>query len=877
MTGILRKLGFYARTFRSMNGAERRAVLRRVVPDSPVRFVTRKVGIYFVRAVEIVFGAKAANAVFWRMWSSVNGWRNTERRLTQLALRAPETVDGFVEEGFRRGFDVTVLNGFVWNRHSRAKLAQLLAEPGLMDDPGMQKRVSGSQRYAAVLVTSAARLLDEAEARRIATRVYSLQPALTDVYFALIDSAGTRLAQPPTDPDFRGILQSGFRTKCAHRLIITDDHAQPESIVSLFHNAERVTLIALSDTFGKADFAPFMAGTGVKELIVEHIRSRATRFSHDYIVSHRQSRDVALAIGARLRAVPGLAEPSDIGVIEVAVADLLHFQSLRIRAVELLLADTSFDHIVIATDKHDGQSPFIQGFAGVAGLASDPRVEVISISDALDQRARFGQCLASIVKPVPPVSATLDWAPPLPRLLADLESAAQQAAGLFPMPDGLPTKPVVQMFTTSNTAYNASTVGYAAALAKDYKVTIVHAGANALELEDQVAANGAAIEVLPVSTNFATARMLNRWLQTVMLDEQSILPVDPASYALRINVPRIASAIHAQLILGRSLTFWYQQLAKAKALPDIVIVAPQRAPQVMAIIPVARRNQVPSLTLEAHGLNANYSRYLNIGTDYYGVIAEQFRASASADFKIEPARTAIVGTPRIVAPKDHDPAAAQAIARKKMTAENRIDFDAFSGTVSFFCQPSAWEHMEKIVGLLIRAAERLDLQLLLKAHPEEAPSRVAAYRALAKAMGAQNRMRIVNVPPQVLVAASDVVLTAYSAAALDAAIQQVPVVCLTSGDVDYPVDQHSIVGAPLVRNLEDLTETLRALRVDPEAARKRAGAFLTTSPQFVSGPAPHLMRFVQEILATPAEDRLRPADSLPDSYFLAEPHPVFPV
>ena len=50
------------------------------------------------------------------------------------------------------------------------------------------------------------------------------------------------------------------------------------------------------------------------------------------------------------------------------------------------------------------------------------------------------------------------------------------------------------------------------------------------------------------------------------------------------------------------------------------------------------------------------------------------------------------------------------------------------------------------------------------------------------------------------IALGDLVLTAYSAAAIDAAIRQRPVVCVTDGDVDYPVDLPAIVGAPMVRS-----------------------------------------------------------------------------
>lgn len=874
MFPVLKKLVWYGQTFRAMSADQRRQALRRLRPLRRLEGLRNRIGEHFVSVLDRRFGASTANQIYWRLFSSQSLWQNTETRLLNLAANDPDALKDFVERGFTKSLDPMLLDRLSWNYHSRPILAQILARSELMEDEGFAGKVRKSRRYAAVVLASAVRLLDEKDARRIAGLVGRIQTAPLEDFFRLLDSSGSRLACPPTDPDVRGLLDSGFRSSCRHRLIISEDHQYPELLVPLFHGAEKVTLIALNDTFGRADFSVFPATQHLAELVVENIRSRVTRFSAAYIANHVDTRDVARMVTARLADFAGLLQPQEAGALEVAIADFLHFQTLKIRAVKELLADVKFDHIVITTEKHDAGSSYIRSLAAVSGLAKDPRIEVVSVSPSMDQRSRFDQCIYGLLNPITTVPSALDWALPLRQVLGDLSIAAE--AFSHTLPDT--THDQVLVFASQNAAYDASTASYAAAIAAEHPVQILHAGLNTIPLQIQLAEQGADIPVVPFPIHFKKASRLNRWLNQVLLDVHSKLPPSPAGDALRIHLNRIAEeVIHSQLILARGIDIWFSRMKSAADLAKLVVVAPQRAPQILLVLPVARAHGVPTLALEAHGLNANYCRYVNIQADYYGVISDLFRQSAEADFRVPTDRTITIGTPRIIAPVNHDPIKARKKAREYLTSEGVVSFEGWAGTVSFFSQPSAWDHMAKVVGSILETARRLNLQVLLKPHPEETPSRIAAYQALAESLGSEGRMRIVQLPPNTLIEASDVVLTAYSAAALDAAILQVPVICVTHGDVRYPVDQHSIIGAPLIEDVDTLTHALRQLCTEQGAAGVQVAGFFQREPQFTTGPAEPLRALVRQILQTPPQDRLRPEETLPASFFLAEPHPVFPV
>jgi hypothetical protein len=849
----------------------------------------RKAGLYLVRGIEKLFGSDRAHAVYWRLWPSVRGWPNTENRLRLLADENPEAIPTFVQLALRLNRDPVVLMGLARNPHSRDALATILQDVRLTEDNPLTSVIRLRQQYAATFISVVQLLLKDTAAEALVSEALLLHRVVPDTFLQIICSAGTRVAAPSDNLLRGGVMKSGFRQTVNHRLVIVDDYKNADGVAQLFVGATNVTVLALTDLLGRADFSRFVGLGGVESIVVEHLRTRVSRFSQTYVENHEATRDVGRTIATALMQHPGLLDPTQHTYMSVAIADFLHFQCLKIAAVSALLADTGFDHIVIGTANHVPHSEYFRLLAGVPCIATDPRVELVSIAWAMAPKTQFGACLATLTgdNPLPRLRISMPTATTdvLMQIQDHAESIAERLqthiteAGSVPVAE---QKPQILLVTSNNPAYNASTAGYAAALAKNHPVTILHVGARASALQAELNSLGnqaAGIVILPVPASSKASWDSTRYaLVDLLWQVQQTLPETPAAHIVRINAERLVTeVISPQLINLHAMDRWFSMMKDGSQLPGMVILAPARMPQIAAMTTVARKFGVPTLTLEAHGLNANYSRYLKVTTDYYGVVSGYFRKDAEAGFAIPADRIAVVGTPRIVAPAEYDPQQAQADARALLAEEQGIVFGARRGTISFFCQPSAWEHVALVWCSVLRAAQVLELDVLLKTHPEETPTRKAAYLGIAESLGMAGQVFSVTGPPTPVIAASDVVLTGYSAAALDAAVLQVPVICVTEGAVDYPVDQHAMIDGPLVRSTEELQRHLGEILSDPVAARTRVMQFLQRERQFVEGPDNRLRMFVADILARPKTESIRPAESVAASVFLDSPHPTFPV
>ncbi len=337
-----------------------------------------------------------------------------------------------------------------------------------------------------------------------------------------------------------------------------------------------------------------------------------------------------------------------------------------------------------------------------------------------------------------------------------------------------------------------------------------------------------------------------------------------------------AQTIAPALLRNKTFERWLTESEAAGHLPDAIIVTPQRNPLVGSIVPIARSHKVPTLALEPHAQDANYARYTKIATDYYGVMSDYFRTSASAGFAIPEDRVVVVGSPRQVAPPRYERAPAVAAARGRFEEHTGRALDAQTTYLTYFCQPSEWSHTARVWRNILEAAGRTESTVLLKLHPEDTASRRDAYLEVASACGQRARVVPITCDASTAIELADLVLTAYSAAGLDAACRQAPVICVTDGNVRYPVDLPAIIDAPLARSVEDLTALIEEFRTSPERFDERARALIQREPQFVTGPGP----LVRELLSTVierGEQGIRSENELPHSLFLDGPHPTFPV
>ncbi len=893
MLALVERLLLNLRQFREKSPQQRReAIKRRLGPGLVARIsrfrATRE--LRHLHRVERRQGMEAAHRALWLRLAARRGWSAVQNRILTLAGENPSEIGRLAATGLRLSGDPLALVGMAQHPLSAPALARVLADERAAPLSEIDARMAARADYAAAFLVATAMTGDDAALDHARARV---RDVVGEPFLQLVESFGQRPAYPAAaiDPLLRGLRHSGLRDRKRHRLVIAENFQDPEAFLPLLCGADRVTLLGLDDTFGKAVFAGYQDYPDVGEIVVEHIRSRITRFSPQYVEAHGQTRDAAIELAAIIDGVPGLVPPGDLPHVELAIADHLFFQLLRLRAIEELLADPDFDHIVVATGNHVPASGYILTLAGVEGLTRDPRVELMSLARTVAQRTNFAALLPAILTGPRPMATAEAWLPPVSELAAQLWRNARAMSSTLPdhaVPErGDPGEgdsgdgeraPAgsVLVVATSNTAYDLSTARYAAALSRDFPTAFAICGGTAAAIQRELSNTDIAPGLIPfrllrreylVPGTTAFARWMTGQLGLFCARRG---PQDKVAHVVACAPGRlVTNIIQSQIMHGQVLEAWFSRMAGAGGLPDAIALSAARAPSVSQFMAAARRHGVPTLLLEAHGLNANYCRYAKVGADYYGVIAERFRADAAQGFAIDAGRIEVLGTPRIIA----TPGRAHAEARAEIAEALGRDFPLRpGGVVSFFSQPSNWTHVAEVWRLVLAAAQELDLQVMLKPHPEETASRVAQYGAIASQMRAEDRVQLINAGPNLLIEASDVVLTGYSAAALDAAVMGRPVICVTVGDAAYPVDQHEIARAPLVSDLPGLRAALVArLAVPGDAAY---AAFLAAEPQFAEGPDARLRRFMAEILARPV---IRPAGDLPAHLFLDPPHPTFTV
>jgi hypothetical protein len=845
------------------------------------RAVQRRLLAVQVQLVERLFGTRTANRYFWVAPGSNPDWRDVRQRLGRLSAIEHGTKDQFVLDCLNRTDDPATVVGLSRHPASSTCTTAWLARAAEGLDEAIARRLRRSHVLAGAVLGAGDRLLAPGRAADLTTWVTDLHDVPDSRLFQVRDSTGLRPTTLRSERD--GELGAGEPARPSrHRLVIAEHFYDPEDIALLLPGAEQITLLATSDTFGTADLLAYEAWPGVGRVTVEHTRSRISRFSREYIDLHEATVTVAERVVAHVAELPGLLEPHDVSVLTVEVADFLFFQALKVRAIEALLADCGFDHIVVTVDRHQPGDEYIQLLAGVVGLADDPRVEILSTSRSSQVRARFWRLADEIAAP------TAHTYTPKRQLPHDLvvrkfaEFATELGRSLqSPARSG---RSLVQVVTADVAAYNTSTNAYVSELAREFDVRVLQVGAESMQpMEGLVGRAGRDYAFDTIAVPSGPCRPLAQiLLRRLRQDQFARTPPGSADeraveWALRSTLPRLSlQALGVPLARIKAIASWMHDAQEKGTLPDAIILTPQRSPAVGSIAPAARRFGVPTIAIEPHIQDANYCRYLKISADYYGVMSDYFRQRAADGFGIELSRSRTIGSPRQVAPAGYDPRREQQLRRQQFEAETGVEMADGRITLVFFCQPSDWGHVSTVWGSILHAARATGSRVLLKTHPEETVSRAAAYVEQAAAAGMADRVVLLDVDAPTAVALADLVLTAYSTAAIDAAVRQRPVISVTEGDARYPVDLEAMVGASLVTSVDELIDVIEQYRSDPDGFECRARSLIERETQFVEGPGDRLRTFVREVVSIGAAGVRRPSE-VPRSLFLDGPHSVFPV
>ena len=286
---------------------------------------------------------------------------------------------------------------------------------------------------------------------------------------------------------------------------------------------------------------------------------------------------------------------------------------------------------------------------------------------------------------------------------------------------------------------------------------------------------------------------------------------------------------------------------------------------------------VPSVTLEPHGIDANYSRYIKIASDYYGVISTYFKDVGQRGFNISRDRTFVIGSPRVRAPKLINRKQAIFDARDNIEALADIRFDSSKTYVSFFSQPIVWKQLSEIWKNILITAREHNLTILHKAHPEESESRLNDYKKIVDEIGMEEQVVWIKEDPKIIMSASDLMVTVYSASAIEAALHECPVVCISNGQNSLPINQHDAINAPLVTSQEEFSDIISSFLKNPSVLTDRIKKFIEDEPQFFEGPEENLEKMVSEIISKEPSKNIRSEQEVGSSLFLDSPYQVFDI
>lgn len=821
-----------------------------------------------VRWTDHAFGEAKADAVFWRGRSNPP-WIEVRDRVITLLERDACGLDDFVRRSLDTTADPMVVTGLAQHPVTRSATRQWLIDQFGGNTELLRRRLSSNRAVGASVAGAATLLLDSALRDEIVQSIEDLYEIPDSRFFQFIDSLGFRLSSAtgaPRRPERGG----------ARRLIITDELEDASELALLLGEAERATVLVTSDTFGKSDLSKVEEWCGIDEIVVEHVRTRIPRFSSAYVELHTATAQLAREIVEQLEVTHGPADDLR-STLELGVADFLFFRALRVRAIEELLKDDLFDHVVVAVDSFNRSREFLRTIAAADGLLDDDRVEVVSVSPSPGDRQQFWTLIDEIVEPTEPPDRQFAEVPES-LIFRKLAQDGRRLAGLM-LPQRAGSRAPVLVATSGVAAYLDSTPGYIADLRQAFETRVIGVGGDIEALREALDEETAAVfdSVTPAPGRFVPlADLLRPRLRSVGCGAARTDAVAAGHKALRFGGDRlIREVVGPVLLFAAAIDHWLSVQAKAGVLPKVVVLTPQRSPWVSLVAPVARRFGVPTIAVEPHAQDANYCRYSKVPSDYYGVMSDYFRHRTADGFGIDLDRVFAIGSPRQVAPAGYDPERSQASARAAFQAQHGRRLDDQTALV-FFCQPSAWEHVGLVWDTVLRAAEANGCVVLLKTHPEEAVSRVQQYLSTAHRMGLSEQVILLDTDPATAIELSDMVLTGYSTGAVDAAIRQKPVVCVSVGDVAYPVDLSAMLDVPMTRSADELSSVIRRFQEDPSSFAERARAFIAEENQFLEGPGQRLRELVAHAISA-GESGRRGTGELPHSLFLDEPHPLFSV
>ncbi len=660
----------------------------------------------------------------------------------------------------------------------------------------------------------------------------------------LSDAARVEGAPPPA---LESLAQELTPPPCANRLLLMDDALSPGIIGHLASGAERMTLLHYGDLYGRLDIEAIRAAAPGVEIAVEHARSRTGRFSQRYHAMHHATMQAAQEMTAALiAAAPWLADLQPIDhagrqSLVLSLADTLFFRALRMNGALNALKDQGFDNVIISFGQ---KTDLYELVFSDASLTHDPRIVTGCWSLSNSTRMAFMSRLSkmriktqggaelpilSTLRERGGVCAEAD----VERALTFLQSVDARPRARADAAD--PERARIALVTSGNAAYLASAVEMALNLERNFAVDVVWTYGRPQLLNDALRK---AVMGEPLDSSLALAadrlRANRVWLNQDRIGKRTdnafkaiflaaMAETVPAMLDRFQTDAAIRCAIDCEVSGGlhRVALTMIARLRKARLLMlaegyKAIVVCPVRESRNALFATAARQAKTPSIAVEPHCLNAAYCRYGSIFADFTALYSDYFAEEYERHFGIPRDRSFVIGSSRLLRPKDYRSDDARRAARDRLGLGPDDP-----PLIAMPTQPMPPAYAEQVCRMVVRAVATLGrpARLVLKPHPEENASDIARYRSIISQENGDGICSVEQGAISDVISASQIVLVYYSVTALEAAIQERNVAVVGMKGAEYPMQYDKIIGVPFCHTVEQTRAVIaEALDLGPEAA-----------------------------------------------------------
>jgi hypothetical protein len=285
--------------------------------------------------------------------------------------------------------------------------------------------------------------------------------------------------------------------------------------------------------------------------------------------------------------------------------------------------------------------------------------------------------------------------------------------------------------------------------------------------------------------------------------------------------------------------------------PDFILAQQNYTLEGQLVALAGRRLGIPSIGLQVL-LFGKDRRLAAPAVDHF-LCFDQFARETLTSYTDFPAeRTTVIGSVR------YDSVLNKARAYDRSAERRAVDIAPGDFLVVAATQPISVEKNEEFVDLTLEALQDIpQARLVIKLHPQEPDSRIAAFQRLADARKMTERVLVTKTHDVYrLLAAADLVVNMMSNVGLEAAILDHDVVAV---EIDLDIESFSLETLGLTkaaRTRGDAIAQLRARVLDPAArvaARAQRQAFFRASPELQDGRS--IDRLLDVIRATVAARR----------------------